>query len=48
MARKNRPPRNRKKTARYRARKRINRRRKQVLSKPGRRAGLTTRRGYQN
>jgi hypothetical protein len=44
--RKNRPPRNRKKTAKYRAKKKIARRRKVIKSVPGKRAGLTTRRGY--
>ena len=42
----NRPPRNRKKTARYRARKKVSTRRKKVKSNPGRRAGLTMRKGY--
>ena len=44
--RKNRPPRNRKKTAKYRAKKKISRRRKQVKSIPGKRAGLSNRRGF--
>jgi hypothetical protein len=42
----NRPPRNRKKTGKYRAKKRIARRRKQVKSIPGQRAGTTFKRGY--
>ena len=43
---KNRPPRNRKKTARYRARKKVATRRKKVLANPGRRAGLSMRKGF--
>ncbi len=43
---KNRPPRKRNKTAKYRAKKRISRRRKQVKSIPGQRAGTTFKRGY--
>jgi hypothetical protein len=44
--RKNRPPRNRKRTAKLRAKMKIARRRKQVKSIPGQRAGLTFRRGF--
>ncbi len=45
---KNRPARKRNKTAKYRAKKRIATRRKKVKSIPGRRAGLTFKKGYQN
>jgi len=43
---KNRPPRKRNKTAKYRAKKRIATRRKKIKSIPGRRAGLTIRKGF--